>query len=315
MKKFWIIANILLLAFLLFSIIYGIYVVMPTVGDRALADGQKHVILMKNLDDIPDRMIDSDGFKPVSVFGIVDSQEKPKEEVKQKQEQIVLAESKYKIKIGLLITGIINNSDILQKIETLPGEVSLGYSPYCPDLSEHLSKITSKGHEIYVNIPFEPQNYPIDDPGYLGILKALHDKGNMSRLESIINKFPAIKGVYSDNAERFTYLQEELKPILDEIKQGNLIFLYGNGASNKIFNNLSVEKSLKVVYRDILVDQEVSEASIRARLTELEEMATKNGAVLAYARPYPLTLSIITEWISSLDKKGISIAPVSGIVK
>jgi polysaccharide deacetylase 2 family uncharacterized protein YibQ len=319
MRKFWIIANILLLIILIFSAIYGVLIVMPEVEGKALADGQKHVILMKNLDEIPDRMIDSDGFKPVSVFGIVDTQTKQQEEEKKvegvEHEQITLAESKYKIKIGLLITDLINNNEILQKIESLPGEVNLGYSPYCPDISEHLSRIKAKGHEIYVHIPFEPQNYPIDDPGYFGILRSLHNKGNMSRLESVLTKFPSLKGVYSDGWEKFTSYKDETIPILDEIKKENLIFIYGNGTNNKIFNDLAQERSMRVVYRDLLIDKEVSEDSIKARLIELEELATKNGSVIAYARPYPLTLSLLSEWIASLDKKGISIAPISQIMK
>jgi polysaccharide deacetylase 2 family uncharacterized protein YibQ len=323
MKKFWIVANILLLIFLIFTIIYGIWIVIPEVEGRALANGQKHVIIMDNLENIPDRMIDSDGFKPVSVFGIIDTTKKSEEiekeakekEKKSEQEQIVLGESKYKIRIALLITGIINNNDILQKVESLPGEINLGYSPYCPDISEHLSKIAAKGHEIYVQIPFEPENYPIDDPGYFGILRNQHNKGNLSRLNSIITKFPSIKGVYSDPKEKFTSYSEELKPILDEIKKDNLVFLYGNGVGNKIFDNLAKERSITVLYKDSLIDQEVNEASIKARLSELETIANEKGFVLAYARPYPLTLSIISDWINSLDKKGISLAPVSQIAK
>ena len=323
MKKFWIVANILLLIFLISVIVYGILVVMPKSEERALANGQKHIIIMENLDQIPDRMIDSDGFKPVSVFGVLDTQKNApnipedidKSAKKPEQEQIVLAESKYKIRIGLLITGIVNNSDILQKIESLPGEVSLGYSPYCMDITEHLTKIVAKGHDIYVQTPFEPENYPIDDPGYLGILRAQHNKGNMNRLNTILTKFDMIKGVYSEPSEKFTSYAEELKPILDEIKKNNLLFLYGNGVGNKIFDDLTTEKSIQVLYKNILVDQEVNDIAIKARLSELEKIATEKGFVIAYARPYPLTLSIILDWINSLDKKGISIAPISQIAK
>ena len=324
MKKIWIVLNIVLLIVLIGLVTYGIFVLMPKMESAALSRGQKHVIVMKNLDDIPDTMLDADGFKPVNIYGILDSQIKApvdKEEAEQKkvekkveqQEQIILAESKYKIKIAILVTGIVNNSAVLQKLESLPGEVNLGYSPYCSDMSEHLSKIMTKGHEVFVQIPFEPESYPIDDPGYLGILKSQHNKSNLDRLNNILNKYTMIKGVYSDIGEKFTSYKDEFKPILEELQARKMIFLYGNNQKN--LNDVIKDYDIVTVFNSFAIDQEVRPDAIRARLLELENIAITQGAVLAYAKPYPVTLSILAEWVKSLDNKGISLAPISQIIK
>src|SRR5262249_21266595 len=50
-------------------------------------------------------------------------------------------------------------------ISTLPGEVTLGFAPYASDLSRQTALARGAGHEVVLQIPMEPFDYPRNNPG------------------------------------------------------------------------------------------------------------------------------------------------------
>ena len=316
MKKYWIFLNAIILTILIASIFYGFFILAPKSSKIAIEDSRKHVIIIKDLDNIPDSAKDSAGYKPIYLPKILDDQKSHTDEKDkiEKEQQITLSGS-HDAKISIIVTGLGNNSEALKRVESLPAPINLGYTPYSSDITSHLQKVTSAGHEIYVFVPFEPQNYPLDDPGPLVILKSEHNKSNPTRLNSILTKYNNISGVYSDQGEKFTFSSEELSPILETIAEKEISFIYGNGYKNKAFNDLTKSSDNRVAFMDILLDHEINERKIKEQLTALEELARNRSNALAYIRPYPLSLSILEEWIKTLNNKGISLIPASQITK
>ena len=320
MKKYWIFLNIIILIIFIASIIYGFFILKPQASQSAIEGSRKHVIVIKDLDKIPDSTKDAGGYKPIYPPKILDIQEShseeehPQENKVEEEQQIILSGS-HDAKISIIITGLGNNTEALKRVESFPSAINLGYTPYSPNITSHLNEVTSKGHEIYVLVPFEPQNYPLDDPGPLVILKSEHNKANPNRLNSILTKYTNISGVYSDIGEKFTSSAEELAPILETIAAKEISFIYGNGNKNEIFNGLTTSYDNKVAFMDILLDHEINERKIREQLVALEALARDRSIAIAYIRPYPISLSILEEWIKTLNNKGIILVPASQITK
>ena len=52
---------------------------------------------------------------------------------------------------------------------------------------------------------------------------------------------------------------------------------------------------------------------IRNRLKELESIVKQKKFSVAIARPIPVSLELLSKWISELKAKGIALAPISAI--
>jgi polysaccharide deacetylase 2 family uncharacterized protein YibQ len=66
------------------------------------------------------------------------------------------------IVIGGLGIGAASTGDALIK---LPGPITFAFSPYGGDLALQVVRARDAGHEILLQVPMEPFDYPDNDPG------------------------------------------------------------------------------------------------------------------------------------------------------
>ena len=60
--------------------------------------------------------------------------------------------------LGLVITGLgLSDADTRAAIESLPGPVTLSFSPYSSNPDPLVDLARARGHEMLVSIPMEPQ--------------------------------------------------------------------------------------------------------------------------------------------------------------
>ncbi len=64
-------------------------------------------------------------------------------------------------------------------ISTLPGDVTLGFSPYGSDLSRQTALARGAGHEVVLQIPMEPFDYPRENPGPHALLAGAGEAANI----------------------------------------------------------------------------------------------------------------------------------------
>ena len=50
-------------------------------------------------------------------------------------------------------------------IDELPPEVALSFAPYTEDLQAWIDRARAAGHEVLIEAPMEPFDYPNNDPG------------------------------------------------------------------------------------------------------------------------------------------------------
>ena len=62
---------------------------------------------------------------------------------------------------------------------------------------------------------------------------------------------------------------------------------------------------------DFALDQQASRDAIDQRLLQLEHTAHQTGVALGLGEVYPVTIERLAQWIATLERKGIALAPVS----
>ena len=195
-----------------------------------------------------------------------------------------------------------------------PGEVTLAFSPYTDNLTQWIDQARAAGHEVLLDLPMEPINFPANDPGPRTLLTSLTPQQNLERLEWVLNRATGYVGVTNEMGSRFTAVPEALEPVLTTLNERGLMFLDSRTTTRSVAAKLASEIGLPRAIVDRWIDHEVSRDAIDARLAEIERIARETGSAVAMAQPYPISLERIASWIPSLESKGFVLSPLTAVV-
>ena len=199
-------------------------------------------------------------------------------------------------------------------IQQLPGSVTLGFTPYARRLEQWIGLSRAAGHEVLLQLPMEPFDFPTSDPGPHTLLTSAGPDQNLERLEFLLSRFTGYVGVYNRMGDRFTSSVESLLPVLQSIYERGLLFVDARTSNTSVAGRLATELGLPHTLNNREIDQVASRVEIDAKLIALENIARQQGQALGIARPYPVTIERLAQWAASLEEKGIDLAPVSALI-
>ncbi len=199
-------------------------------------------------------------------------------------------------------------------IQTLPGPVTLAFSPYAARLGEWMRLARAAGHEVLLSVPMEPMEYPANDPGPHTLLTRLTPDQNQARLEWALSRVTGYVGVTNHMGSRLTIDSDTLRPILITLRDRGLMFLDSRSSARSLAARLAAEIGLPRAINDRFIDNRASRAAIDDRLGEIEAIARKEGFAVAMGFPYPVTLERLRAWVPTLEKKGFALAPITAVV-
>ena len=215
-------------------------------------------------------------------------------------------------RIAVLLSGLgLSGAATEAAINDLPGAVTLGFNPYAPKLDDWIGSARATGHEVFLSLAMEPVDYPRVDPGPHTLLISLDRQQNLERLQWVLSRGAGYVGVVSSAGSRFTTSQADLLPILDEIKARGLMFVDSRSTENSVAGAVSKSIGLPRAVNDLALDLQASRDAIDQRLQQLEQLARQTGVAIALGEIYPVTIERLAQWIPSLERKGIVLAPIS----
>ncbi len=199
-------------------------------------------------------------------------------------------------------------------IKDLPEQVTLGFAPYGKNLQSWIKKARDHGHEVLLQIPMEPYDFPDNDPGPYTLLTSLSAAENLERLKWLMTRFVGYAGVTNYMGAKFTAAPESLKNILAEFSKRGLIYIDNGSSQRSKAKQLGRVVGLGVSTADLLIDANPSEAAIDSALSQLENIARRKGIAIGYASGLPISIKRIAEWSKSLESRGIVLVPVTATI-
>ncbi|MFZ5789519.1 MAG: divergent polysaccharide deacetylase family protein [Pseudomonadota bacterium] len=219
-------------------------------------------------------------------------------------------------RVALVVTGLGLSSAATQAaIRQLPPGVTLAFSPYAGNLQEWVLRARAAGHEVLVELPMEPMNYPADDPGPQALLSSLSATDNLQRLDWVLGRADGVAGVVANMGSRFASNPQLLRPVLARLAQRGFLYVDNRSSPASAVPEIAGEVDLPWAANTRFIDTEATRVAIDGRLQQLERAARETGAALALAQPYPVTIERAVAWAQSLEVKGLALAPVSALAK
>ncbi len=219
-------------------------------------------------------------------------------------------------RIAIVITGLGLDSEATQRtVQSLPAAVTLSFTPYADDLNRWIAVARVDGHEVMLDLPLEPLDFPRSDPGPLALMTGAGDRENLEKLNDILGRGSSYIGVAATLGSRFAASEPDMRILLRALKTKGLIYLDNASTRDSIAAELAASLGTAWVVNDrTLDDNQASDAVIQARLAEVEGLALARGQAIAIARPYPQAVEQLARWAQGLGARGFALAPVSALV-
>lgn len=218
-----------------------------------------------------------------------------------------------RIRIAIVVGGLGLDADgTRQAIDDLPGGVTLAFAPYGDDLGKETADARSSGHELLLQVPLEPFNYPKTNPGPNTLTVAASAAENLSRLHWFMGRMTNYVGVVNYMGARFTGEAGALRPVIGEIGGRGLLYL--DDGSSGMSKAADIAPGVAPYLRaDIVLDAELTAAAIDQRLDQLLAIARQRGYAVATATAFPLSVDRIAEFAKAAASRGFTIVPVSAL--
>ncbi len=225
------------------------------------------------------------------------------------------AQDRKRPRIAIVVQGVgFSDAATTAAVQKLPGAITLSFEPYAPDVQRAINAARAAGHEVFLQLPMEPLDYPASDPGPHTLLTSLRPDQNIDRLTWLLSRFTGYAGVITFMGDKFTASADSLTPVLQEARDRGLMLLDAKSSRNSVAAQVAADLNMPRAVNNRFIDTEASRVSIDARLLELERIAQQTGTAVGIGtRPYPVTIERVAAWAATLDAKGIDLVPVSAI--
>jgi polysaccharide deacetylase 2 family uncharacterized protein YibQ len=212
------------------------------------------------------------------------------------------------IVVGGLGVGAAKTTEAIMK---LPAAVTLAFTPYGSDPAKLAERARAQRHEILLQVPMEPFDYPDNDPGPQTLLTTLGAEQNIDRLYWHLSRFQGYAGIANFMGARFVVTDAAMQPIIREAAKRGLGFLDDGLAPRSVAATLTTSQGMPFVKADFTIDAVPTLAEIDRALAKLENLAKERGTAVGVASALPISIERIGVWIKALESHGIMLVPLT----
>jgi len=214
-----------------------------------------------------------------------------------------------KPRVALIVGGLgLNPATTRAAIDQLPAEVTLSFVPYAEGLQNWVDRARAQGHEVLIEVPMEPVDYPATDPGPQTLMVKQAADETQSRLSWVLGRASGYYGVINYQGSAFLRDKTAAANFTNALKLRGLTFI-DDGQGRGLTGAWARASA------DRVVDAQLNGTSIQSQLAGLEATAKARGYALGTGFAYPVTLAVAIKWTQGLEEKGLQLAPASAIAR
>jgi uncharacterized protein len=214
--------------------------------------------------------------------------------------------------VAMVVGGLgIGAAKTVDAIMKLPAAVTLAFTPYGSDPTKLAERARAQRHEILLQVPMEPFDYPDNDPGPQTLLTTLAPEQNIDRLYWHLSRFQGYAGIANFMGARFTVTDAVMQPIVREAAKRGLGYFDDGTAPRSVAPSLAISQTMPFAKADISVDAVPTAVEIDRALSKLEALAKERGIAVGVASALPVSIERIGLWTKALESHGIMLVPLT----
>ena len=217
-------------------------------------------------------------------------------------------------RIAVVITNLGLMTRTTETALAMPGPVSLSFSPYSGKLEDWIKEARDAGHEVLLDLPMEPRDFPRSDAGLLSLMTAVDSDQNILNLNRVMSEGSGYIGLVNYQGSGFTASRASVQPMMQALAKRGLVYLDSLENATSVAPEEAARFSVPHATADLLIDQSLSRAAILARLSQVELVAKTRNSAIIVVQPVPMLLDRVDRWMRGLADKGIVLTPLSGVI-
>ncbi|GAB4576926.1 MAG: divergent polysaccharide deacetylase family protein [Roseibium sp.] len=218
-------------------------------------------------------------------------------------------------KIAVVISGLgLSEAGTQNAISRLPADVTFALAPYGQDLDLWMQQARTEGHELLLQMPLEPFDFPDNDPGPHTLLVSLRPTEMLDRLAFLLTRATNYVGVIPEMGARFTSTRPSMEYLMEKLKERGLMFADNGTSSRSISPEVAAEVRIPFSAVDVVLDEIPREDNIDAKLLQLEGVARSRGVAVAAGSALPVTVRQLERWVQDLEERGLQLVPISATI-
>lgn len=218
--------------------------------------------------------------------------------------------------IAIIVTGLgLNAGGTSAAIETLPAPVSLAFAPYGKTVMEGAGSARTAGHEVLLEMPLEPFDYPQSDPGPDTLLTGQPPRDNLTKLFTVLGKFGGYVGLINHMGARFTASTTDFGPVMEELGARGLGYIDDGSSNRSVAPQLAAANAVEFGRADLALDPSPARQPILDQLKLLEDKATQKGSAIGVISALPVSVQTLAEWAKTAEDRGFTLVPISALMQ
>ncbi|MHA6685818.1 divergent polysaccharide deacetylase family protein [Mesorhizobium sp. A556] len=217
-------------------------------------------------------------------------------------------------RVAIVIGGLaVSQTGTQAAIAKLPAEVTLAFAPQGNSIGRWMQEARRLGHEIVMQVPLEPFDYPNVNPGRNTLTIDAGADENLKNLLWALSRTTNYTTVMNYMGARFSADKAAMEPIMAELGKRGLGYLDDGSSARSVAPELALKDRVPLAVADTAIDAEQDRGAILKKLDELEATARAKGFAVGTGSAFDVTVETVTAWIAEAKKRGIEIVPISAV--
>jgi polysaccharide deacetylase 2 family uncharacterized protein YibQ len=215
-------------------------------------------------------------------------------------------------RIAIIVTGLGVGAKLTDAaISKLPAAVTLAFVPYGSDIEPMAMKAREADHELLLQVPMEPFDYPDNDPGPQTLLTSLPTDQNLDRLYWVMSRLRGYVGLMNYMGARLTATESAFAPILRETGKRGLVYFDDAASARSVAAQIAGANNIAFAKADVVIDTIPTAAEIGKALTRLESLARANHTAVGVASALPVSIDRLAQWAKGAKSRGFVLVPIT----
>jgi uncharacterized protein len=184
---------------------------------------------------------------------------------------------------------------------------NLGASRKTADLAR------AAGYEVMLHLPMAPRESARLEKNTLS--PGMSSDQIRQQIEKDLDSIGLVSGVNNHMGSLATADPKLMEMVVSDLKGRGLFFVDSVTGPKSVAFRTAREMGMDAAQRDVFLDNESDPEYIKGQIRELIQKALKNGRAIGIGHDRPETLTVLKEMLPEFEKAGVSLVPVSRLVK
>ena len=215
-------------------------------------------------------------------------------------------------RVVIIVGGLgLSQTGTQYAIKRLPDNITLAFASNGNSLQRWMQEARRGGHEILLQIPFEPYDYPANDPGTGTLTVEAGTSGNLEDLHTAMARITNYTGITNFMGGRFLADPNALEPVMRDLAERGIMFVDDGTSARSLTGQFAKTLGIPFAASDMVLDASQERGYILSKLDDLERIARRNGSAIGVASAFEVSVDAIATWAEEAKARGIEIVSAS----